>query len=90
MTTHNVTSVNAFNARMVSLARRLGSRAEELKVSTTSLLYPEKQTLARAAGMSLVGPGRVKKALYLRHPQNAASIRVTELKFSWKPFFERP
>jgi hypothetical protein len=35
-------------------------------------------------------PGRVKKALYLRHPQNAASIRVTELKFSWKPFFERP
>jgi hypothetical protein len=36
------------------------------------------------------GPGRVKKALYLRHPQNAASIRVTELKFSWKPFFERP
>jgi hypothetical protein len=29
-----------------------GSRAEELKVSTTSPLYPEKQTLARAAGMS--------------------------------------
>ena len=31
---------------------RSGSRAEELKVSTTSPLYPEKQTLARAAGMS--------------------------------------
>jgi hypothetical protein len=30
----------------------IGSRAEELKVSTTSPLYPEKQTLARAAGMS--------------------------------------
>jgi hypothetical protein len=29
-----------------------GSRAEELKVSTMSPLYPEKQTLARAAGMS--------------------------------------
>jgi len=29
-----------------------GSRAEELKGSTTSPLYPEKQTLARAAGMS--------------------------------------
>jgi hypothetical protein len=31
---------------------RFGSRAEELKVSTTSPLYPEKQTLARTAGMS--------------------------------------
>jgi len=29
-----------------------GSRTEELKVSTTSPLYPEKQTLAHAAGMS--------------------------------------
>jgi hypothetical protein len=29
-----------------------GSRAEELKVSTTGPLYPEKQTLARAASMS--------------------------------------
>jgi hypothetical protein len=48
MTTHNTTCVNAFNAQMVSLARRLGS----LKVSTTSLLYPEKQTLARVAGTS--------------------------------------
>jgi hypothetical protein len=39
--------------------------------------------------MSALGPGRVKKAPYLRHPQNAASIRVTELKFPWKPFAER-
>ena len=40
--------------------------------------------------MTAVGPGRVKKAPYLRHPQNAAGIRVTELKFPWKPFSERP
>jgi hypothetical protein len=32
----------------------------------------------------------VKKAPYLRRQQNAAGIRVTELKFPWKPFSERP
>jgi hypothetical protein len=38
-----------------------------------------------------MGPGRVKKAPYLRHPQNDAGIRVTELKFSLEaPFSERP
>jgi hypothetical protein len=40
--------------------------------------------------MSGSGPGCVKKAPYLRHPQNAADIRVAELKFPWKPFSERP
>jgi len=36
-------------------------------------------------------PSRLcEKAPYLRHPQNAAGIRVTELKFPWKPFSERP
>jgi len=40
--------------------------------------------------MSPSGPGRVKKAPCLRHPQNAAGIRVTELKFPWEPFSERP
>jgi hypothetical protein len=39
-----------------------------------------------------MGPGRVKKAPYLRHPQNAAGIRVTDLKIfpGSQPFSERP
>jgi hypothetical protein len=52
-------SQNTANIRMRPLSRPFsrpkrceGSRAEELKVSTTSPLYLEKQTLARAVGMS--------------------------------------
>jgi hypothetical protein len=46
------------NATTYHVNDRFGSRAEELKVSTTSPLYPEKQTLARAAGMSHQGQKR--------------------------------
>jgi hypothetical protein len=38
--------------RQFLVPKQFEPRAEELKVSTTSPLYCEKQTLARAAGMS--------------------------------------
>jgi hypothetical protein len=40
--------------------------------------------------MSVCGPGRVKKAPYLRHPQNAAVFASPNSNFPWKPFSERP
>jgi hypothetical protein len=40
--------------------------------------------------MSADGPGCVKKAPYLSHPQNDADIRVTELKFSLEAILRAP